>query len=104
MGIDLDEASREIIAAWAAANDCVREIWLFGSRARGDSSPGSDVDIAIILMPTSWALGAYFAKGDDWQRELGGLLNRDVSLEAIAPDHEGYDTVMREGCRLWSRG
>jgi hypothetical protein len=44
-------------------HDCVRELWLFGSRAKGTSEPESDIDIALALMPpdgkTNWALAAY---------------------------------------------
>jgi predicted nucleotidyltransferase len=46
------------LRAWAAKNDCVRELWLFGSRAKGTSEPESDIDIALALMPpdgkTNW--------------------------------------------------
>ncbi len=30
----------------------VEKIWLFGSRARGDAKPRSDIDLAIVLSST----------------------------------------------------
>jgi predicted nucleotidyltransferase len=46
--------------SWASANGNVRELWLFGSRAKGNSRPESDVDLALVLMPPDnkhdWAL------------------------------------------------
>jgi predicted nucleotidyltransferase len=107
MGIALDERSCHRIVAWAAGNDCVREIWLFGSRARGNSRPDSDIDLAIVLMPSSqgtdWAFGTYQSKGDEWQRELTAMLDQHVSLEAIIPGTHEYDLVTRDGYRLWVR-
>ena len=107
MGIELDNASCERIVAWAAGNNCVREVWLFGSRVRGDSRSDSDVDLAIVLMPpsegTNWALGTYVSKEVGWQRELGATLGRHVSLEAIVPGNDKYDLVMRQGYRLWAK-
>lgn len=38
---NLRRAVVEAVAPWDA------RVWLFGSRARGDAQPGSDVDIAI---------------------------------------------------------
>ncbi len=36
-------------------------VWLFGSRARGDASPGSDIDIALLpeeeTLPVDWLAG-----------------------------------------------
>ncbi|WP_456734138.1 nucleotidyltransferase family protein [Bradyrhizobium sp. USDA 3364] len=46
---------------WAANNDNVSELWLFGSRTKGTASATSDIDIALRLMPADgkhdWALG-----------------------------------------------
>ena len=53
------------IRAWAKLNGNIREVWLFGSRARGSAKPRSDVDLAIALTPR--AFGNYIALGDQWQ-------------------------------------
>lgn len=113
MSIDLDSNLRQRIVSWAASKDSIREIWLFGSRARGDARADSDIDLAIVLMPPllrhpgsiphDWALGNYASNGDAWQRELASTLGRHVSLEAIRPGTNEYDMVVRTGHRLWSR-
>lgn len=51
--------SRELVAV----NDNVRQLWLLGSHARGDTRPESDVDIALALMPPPDGK-------HDWLREL----------------------------------
>jgi predicted nucleotidyltransferase len=43
---------------WAQSNDAVRQLWLFGSRARGDARENSDVDLALALMPLTLRLKA----------------------------------------------
>lgn len=95
------------LCAWASDNACVRELWLFGSRADRSSRPESDVDIAIALMPadgnTNWALGNYSALGDEWQQQLEAIVSRHVSLEAIKPDTDGDAVVRGSGILLWAR-
>lgn len=39
-----------------AYGDLIRKTVLFGSKARGDSEPESDIDILIIVAEESWAL------------------------------------------------
>jgi predicted nucleotidyltransferase len=63
----------EGIRQWAEANGNIQEVWLFGSRARGEATEEKDVDLAITLMPP---------KGNhDWaattilQRVRSGRLN-----------------------------
>ncbi len=95
------------LRAWAAANGNVRELWLFGSRARCETREASDVDIALALMPpdgkTDWALGAYFAFESEWKQQLKGIVERDVSIEPLVPDTDADVRLRREGKLLWAR-
>ena len=75
------------IQEWAAQNRNVSEVWLFGSRARGDAREDSDVDLALTLMPPkgnhNWALGNYASLGKNWQAELEKVVGLHVSLELM---------------------
>jgi predicted nucleotidyltransferase len=92
---------------WTQANDAVRQLWLFGSRTRGDSRENSDVDLAVAPMPPvgkhDWALGAYFALEGKWKAELQAIVGRDVSLGVIVPGSEADVRVRSEGVLLWAR-
>lgn len=105
--MEMSEAWVQGIQQWALRTYSVREVWLFGSRAKGSSHPDSDIDLAIALMPPSgrhdWALGNYAACADEWQRELGSIVGRHVSLEAILPDTEEDKIVRDTGTKLWAR-
>jgi predicted nucleotidyltransferase len=48
---DMRDEWRAALRQWASNNDCVRELWLFGSWATGDATPESDVDVALVLTP-----------------------------------------------------
>jgi predicted nucleotidyltransferase len=95
------------LRTWATNNDCVLELWLFGSRAKGASEPDSDIDIALALMPpsgkTNWALAAYVESFEDWKAELRAAVNWPVSLVAIGAKFEMDDTVRGTGIVLWRR-
>jgi len=82
--MQLPEAWLQGIRAWAEANNSVREVWLFGSRARGDATEDSDVDLALALVPPQgkhdWAFGNYCAHWAQWQTELEAIVGRHVSL------------------------
>ena len=81
----LPEAWHRAIEEWAEQNRNIKEVWLFGSRVRGEATDDKDIDIAITLMPAKgnhdWAFGNYVAFGDDWQRELTTLIGRSVDLQ-----------------------
>ena len=36
------------IRAWAQTHEVIQRVWLYGSRARGDNQPDSDIDLAIV--------------------------------------------------------
>ena len=50
----------------------VDEIWLFGSRARGDNQERSDIDLAILCKD---------AKDSDWLRVMDIVDNADTLLK-----------------------
>jgi len=48
--MDLDEALRELKRELKALyGDRLKGLYLFGSHARGDAEPDSDVDVAVVL-------------------------------------------------------
>jgi predicted nucleotidyltransferase len=92
---------------WAQANDNVRQLWMFGSRARGEAREDSDVDLALALMPPDgkhdWALGNYFAFESEWKQQLQAIVGHDVSIEPLVPGEAADVRVRREGVLLWAR-
>jgi predicted nucleotidyltransferase len=95
------------LRSWAANNQSVQKLWLFGSRAKGTSRPESDVDLALILMPetdnTNWALAKYVECRHLWKTQLERIVDRSVSLCAIEAGEKLYDEVTTTGMCLWSR-
>lgn len=106
--MDLEPERVSALKDWAARNDSVHDLWLFGSRAKATAKPESDVDIALILMPetdsTNWALAKYIESRPIWKRTLERIVGRPISLCAIEPGEPLYDEVLSTGIRLWSRG
>ena len=88
---------------WAAHNPHVRELWLFGSRAKGEPQPDSDVDIAVLLMPGTLAALTYTDCFDEWKDALRAIVGTDVSLEPIGPGFPLDSEVRSTGVLLWSR-
>jgi predicted nucleotidyltransferase len=92
------------LSAALAARPEILEAYLFGSLARGDDQPHSDVDVAVFV--TEAALGRPgFGYGAELNAELQQTLGRsDVDilvLNGAAPVL--YYAVLRDGVRLLSR-
>jgi len=68
---DLDR----VVAAAAAAEPSVRAAWLFGSRARGEARPGSDLDVAILT-----AAGAPGGVADRFAATIARTTGLDVDV------------------------
>ena len=48
MDISIDQI-RDVVTDWADSHREIERVFLFGSRARGDSTPESDVDLALVV-------------------------------------------------------
>lgn len=105
--MDLDEQVADGLRRWAAHHDAVREIWLFGSRAKRSARTDSDVDIALLLMPAKgshdWAFGDYVALHESWKSELSELVGGPIDLVSFRDDLPGPFDPRVDGICLWSR-
>jgi uncharacterized protein len=96
-GVDADLLARAVDTL--AAQPKVRKVVLFGSRARGDYSPGSDIDLAVS------APGLGFDEFLDLRASLSGLplvFKMDlVHLEALPSDAPIAGKICHDGVVLY---
>jgi predicted nucleotidyltransferase len=90
--IDLADEQVRAIQKWAAATPEVREVRLFGSRARGTARVDSDVDLAVTVNEST--LGDYVALANRWGKHLSQATRLDVRLKQ-------YNSVESERIRRW---
>lgn len=104
----MSSAEREALVAQLGAalggRPEVLEAYLFGSTARGESRPHSDLDVAVYLDP-ELAGSSLLARAAEIGAELGAALGTNaidvVALNAASPLL--YHRVLRDGIRLLSR-
>jgi predicted nucleotidyltransferase len=83
------------IQQWAASNSSIREVWLFGSRARGNQEDDADVDLALRLMPPRvcpaafpltgrWSTSLTKKSEERGRRNLNGLWVARLTLNSCA--------------------
>ncbi len=67
----------------------IAEVWLYGSRARGDAKPGSDADVALVLegpMRRTMDVGLEMSS-----EEFGVMLETGVLVSALPVYREAWD-------------
>ncbi len=99
--MNLPEEDLRKICDWAARLHSIKEIHLFGSRARGDSKDNSDIDLAIIpsIEDPNEALA--------WWIELTLpelFLSSKVDLQLCHNSLTDivYAAVQKDGFKIWS--
>jgi predicted nucleotidyltransferase len=97
----LADVDRAKIVEWAKKHRLIEKVYLFGSRARGDHKPDSDIDLAIQMDLQAWfEWPRQYPKSSDLQ------LSHPVQLEWYEPDAD-LETVGRavksDGVLLYER-
>jgi predicted nucleotidyltransferase len=89
--VDRDRLAQEISQMFAASNEDAAAVYLFGSVARGEAGPDSDVDVAVLYgRPVNAGLaGLKLGLAGDLEARLG----RRVDLVVL--DHQPPDLVHR---------
>ena len=98
------------VAQWVQARVATGTVWLFGSRARGDWTDDSDIDLALLspeqLAPdTPWTLSEDLASeverlyGTYVPLQLSCLTFEEFEKSRMSPNHlAGGDSAGRIGC------
>jgi len=92
-------AENEIVALLRARLPGVLGVYVFGSRERGSATPGSDLDLAVLVEGYAEPLQLW---------ELSGELAQGLGHEVDLLDLRAASTVMQHqvlttGRRLWAR-
>jgi uncharacterized protein len=95
----VDELARAL-----AARPEICEAYLFGSQARGDAQPHSDVDVAVFIDPTA-SLNAGFGIDCEIAADLMKALHTN-DVDVVLLNRAGpllYHRVLRDGIRVLAR-
>ena len=96
---------RNRAAEWAERQPRVRRLWMFGSRAKGNPRPDSDLDIAVEIEPvpdSEETLPYWITCWERWQSELQRKTEYPVDLDWFDPDGSTQQVAqgLREGSIL----
>jgi predicted nucleotidyltransferase len=94
--VDRDRIAPEITRVFAARNENAAAVYLFGSVARGEGGPNSDLDVAVLYgKPVEAGLaGLKLALAGDLEERLGRRVDL-VVLDSQPPDF--VHRVLRDG-------
>lgn len=99
MDIQDQKAPAQIVLRRLQKFPQIEKVYLFGSRARGDAQPRSDIDLAIACPKADAIIWSDICEAADTS---GTLLTIDVvRLEEAAP--ELFQKILTEGCLLYER-
>ena len=106
-GMEPEGVDRRLLARLASAletRDEVLDAYLFGSHARGQARPRSDVDVAVYIDEGRARDGVWGYRAQLATELMGALRTNDVDVVVLnrAPILL-YHRVLRDGVRLFSR-
>ena len=90
--MDAQRSVERLRQAFKGREQGVASVYLFGSVARGESRPGSDLDVAVLLEPAP-ERGAYESLRLDLRAELESRLGQEIDFVVL--NHAPPDLVHR---------
>jgi predicted nucleotidyltransferase len=93
---------------WATSQPVIYRVWLFGSHARGEAGPDSDIDIAVEVVPVhadESVTDCWFTHSSKWRSELAARFPFRIQLELL----DGLSTptisrgIARSGVLVYER-
>jgi len=76
-----EQIPHEALRQWAATKPTIKALYVFGSRARGDGQPDSDIDLAFELTDVDEADAELICNAAAWKaevRQVTGIVVKDV--------------------------
>ena len=102
--MQISDVDKEAIICWARNHPEIAQVWLYGSRARGDHRPDSDIDLAIVTVGQTLSKRQECWMFAEWRN--GPNLTQKVHMEWYDPDAEMINVgpgVKRDGTLLYPR-
>ena len=88
----MPEIPRDALAKWAASKPTIKALYVFGSYARGDARPDSDLDIALEFTGVDEDDAELIENAAAWKAELTqltGISVKDIYHRAAEPVRNG---------------
>jgi predicted nucleotidyltransferase len=95
------EVIKQVVAEVVVAEPTVLAAWIFGSRARLEARPGSDLDVALLPMP---GVTAPAGIEERVAAQIAGRTGFDVDVSRIGEDRPTLSfEVLSGGQRVFAR-
>lgn len=96
----------DYLRRWAEQNPLILALWVFGSRARCDHRPDSDLDLCVVLETEEGFYGpreTFRFHREHWQSELAMLCGCEVSMFPFGETHATMNILPEWVCLKDSR-
>jgi len=84
-----DPIPREALRRWAASKPTIKALYVFGSYARGEAKPDSDLDLAFEFTDVDEPDAELICNAKAWKNELTRLTVKDLYHNSAAPVRNG---------------